>query len=164
MEIIAEYIKEKRVQIDNVFKQLEAYEEVNFSSEIGTAVLYAKESKMWLGMVLKQLGTKNPYPDSKKPDNDKIEPTADTSQAYSNDMLDGCQTYIQEIKAFRKYATELYEEMNGKWEDENMVSDLKDRKVYLDGNSYFTLSIKSLMLANMWLGMELGRIHNEKGN
>jgi len=32
---------------------------------------------MWLGMDLKRLNEANPYPDSYKPENDKIAPTAD---------------------------------------------------------------------------------------
>lgn len=36
-----------------------------------------QEAIMWLGMDLKDLGTENPYPNSKNPDNTIVEPTAD---------------------------------------------------------------------------------------
>ena len=36
-----------------------------------------KEAIMWLGMNLKQLGNENPYPNSYKPENAIVDPTAD---------------------------------------------------------------------------------------
>lgn len=32
---------------------------------------------MWLGMMLKEMGTPNPYPESYNPENAVVEPTAD---------------------------------------------------------------------------------------
>jgi hypothetical protein len=47
------------------------------SPERSTAIRKAIEATMWLGMDLKAIGTPNPYPESKNPNNTTVEPTAD---------------------------------------------------------------------------------------
>lgn len=47
------------------------------SRERSISITKLQESIMWLGMDLKDLNEPNPYPNSYKPENNKIEPTAD---------------------------------------------------------------------------------------
>lgn len=63
-------------------KELDAFiQEIKNSSrktrERSIVVTKLQEAVMWLGMDLKDLGTENPYPNSKDPSNTIIEPTAD---------------------------------------------------------------------------------------
>jgi len=63
-----------RVELD---KQLQILKELSSSRERSLAITKLQESIMWLGMDLKRLNEPNPYPDSYKPENTKIAPTAD---------------------------------------------------------------------------------------
>ena len=47
------------------------------SRERSLVITKLQEAIMWLGMDLKDLGAANPYPNSYKPENTIVEPTAD---------------------------------------------------------------------------------------
>lgn len=47
------------------------------SRERSLVITKLEETIMWLGMDLKALGTENPYPNSYKPENTIVDPTAD---------------------------------------------------------------------------------------
>jgi hypothetical protein len=47
------------------------------SRERNLAITKLQEAIMWLGMDLKELGAPNPYPNSYKPENTTVDPTAD---------------------------------------------------------------------------------------
>ena len=66
--------KLSRVALDKELQELKSYPK---SRERSIAITKLQESIMWLGMDLKRLNEPNPYPDSYKPENDKIAPTAD---------------------------------------------------------------------------------------
>jgi len=73
-----EYIvesKELRVALDAVLQQIK--NSSRLSEERGIVQYKIKEAIMWLGMDLKDLGTPNPYPNSYKPENTVVDPTAD---------------------------------------------------------------------------------------
>ncbi len=111
-------------------------------------------SKMWLGKVLKEIGTVNPYPESKNPESDKIEPTADVAKNLTVDVNGGWEemTHIQRVKWLR--------------------NELEKVEIYLDINKYphflpnpcnggliaWSNAYVHCLEAGMWLGMELGRI------
>lgn len=57
--------------------QLQRIKELPPSRERSLAITKLQEAIMWLGMDLKRLNEPNPYPESKNPENTKIEPTAD---------------------------------------------------------------------------------------
>tara|TARA_A100000172_G_C3044260_1_gene111892 strand:- start:75039 stop:75674 length:636 start_codon:yes stop_codon:yes gene_type:complete len=63
-----------RVSLD---KELQNLKKLGRSRERSLATTKLQESIMWLGMDLKRLNEPNPYPDSYKPENNKIAPTAD---------------------------------------------------------------------------------------
>ena len=67
--------KRLRKEIDEKIQQVK---QLPPSRERSLAVTKLQEAVMWLGMDLKRLGEKNPYPSSKDPETGtQIEPTAD---------------------------------------------------------------------------------------
>ena len=66
--------KELRVSLDT---QLQILKSAPKSRERSLSITKLQESIMWLGMDLKRLNEPNPYPNSYKPENSIIEPTAD---------------------------------------------------------------------------------------
>lgn len=71
-EIIAD--KQLRVNLD---EQLQNVKSCPPSRERSLCITKLQEAIMWLGMDMKRLNSPNPYPNSYKPENDKVEPTAD---------------------------------------------------------------------------------------
>ena len=67
-------VKQLRKDIDEVLQRVKGLYQ---SREIGLAITKLQEAIMWLGMNLKRLGEQDPYPESRNPDNQRIEPTAD---------------------------------------------------------------------------------------
>jgi hypothetical protein len=66
--------KTLRVSLD---KNLQELKELPGSRERSLSITKLQEAIMWLGMDLKRLNEPNPYPDSYKPENAEIAPTAD---------------------------------------------------------------------------------------
>lgn len=66
--------KQLRVNLDVELQRLKSLKK---SRERALAITKLQETIMWLGMDLKRLNEPNPYPNSYKPENDRIEPTAD---------------------------------------------------------------------------------------
>ena len=73
-EMIVE-TKELRVTLDSVLQRVKGSERK--SRERSLVVTKLQEAIMWLGMDLKELGTTSPYPNSYKPENTVVDPTAD---------------------------------------------------------------------------------------
>lgn len=67
--------KELRVELDAVLQKIKT--SVRKSRERSLVVTKLQEAIMWLGMDLKDLGSSNPYPNSYKPENVVVDPTAD---------------------------------------------------------------------------------------
>ena len=67
-------IKQCRRQIDTVLQQVK---ELDSCREVSICITKLQEAIMWLGMDLKRLNEKNPYPESMNPASMRIEPTAD---------------------------------------------------------------------------------------
>lgn len=66
--------KTLRVELDSKLQNLKKMPK---SRERSLAITKIQEGIMWLGMDLKRLNEANPYPDSYKPENTNIAPTAD---------------------------------------------------------------------------------------
>lgn len=64
-----------RVDLDAILQALKDSERK--SRERSLAITKLQEAIMWLGMDLKELGQENPYPNSYKPENAIVDPTAD---------------------------------------------------------------------------------------
>lgn len=66
--------KQLRKDIDEVLQRVKGLYQ---SRETSLAITKLQEATMWLGMNLKRLGEQDPYPESRNPDSQRIEPTAD---------------------------------------------------------------------------------------
>lgn len=66
--------KQLRKDTDDIIQRIKSLPP---SRERSLAITKLQEGVMWLGMDLKRLNEPNPYPNSKDPSNDIIEPTAD---------------------------------------------------------------------------------------
>lgn len=72
-----EVIENKRLRKE-IDEKIQKVKNLPPSRERSLAVTKLQEAVMWLGMDLKRLGEKNPYPSSKDPETGtQIEPTAD---------------------------------------------------------------------------------------
>lgn len=72
-----EVIENKRLRKE-IDEKIQQVKNLPPSRERSLAVTKLQEAVMWLGMDLKRLGEKNPYPSSKDPETGtQIEPTAD---------------------------------------------------------------------------------------
>lgn len=67
--------KRFRVELDKTLQALK--ESPRKSRERSISITKLQEAIMWLGMDLKDMHTTDPYPNSYKPENQIIEPTAD---------------------------------------------------------------------------------------
>lgn len=116
-------------------------------------------SKMWLGKVLKELGNSNPYPESKNPGSDKIEPTADVadlSDYYVNPPSYEHLTHIQKVKWLRAEIEKVEIQLK------KLLEIGVQYPKYFWYGEHLKDSTKNCMEAGMWLGMELGRIRDSE--
>ena len=76
-EAAIKFDKEWRVELDEVLQRMKNNDFVRKSRERSLAITKLEECIMWLDMDLKAIGTPNPYPNSYKPENSIVDPTAD---------------------------------------------------------------------------------------
>lgn len=67
--------KQWRVALDTILQEIK--NDGRASRERSLVKTKIEEAIMWLGMDLKDLGNPNPYPNSYKPENAIVDPTAD---------------------------------------------------------------------------------------
>jgi hypothetical protein len=67
--------KKYRVALDAVLQEIR--DNILDSAEKDEVIVNVQQAIMWLGMELKRLGTPNPYPNSRNPENTIVDPTAD---------------------------------------------------------------------------------------
>lgn len=163
-------IKQLRVKLDGLTQLTQALDphgvgHATRTREISLAITSLELSKMWLGKVLKELGTANPYPESKNPETEKIEPAADTAynQTVNSEgsFLSGVIkeeiwnefTHIQKVKWLRAEIEKVELELK------KLHTDISYGTYEWD---YIKHSTKYCIEAGMWLGMELGRIRDTK--
>jgi hypothetical protein len=152
-----EQIKQIRVQLDKHFTTLQ---EMKPSREISIAITSTQNGKMWLGQVLKGLGADNPYPQSKNVLNTEIAPTSDVYEGDVRKVLEGVG-HLQQVKLMRKRLTECYEEL------QSVKYELKKPSFNSENDNVVSIKLalnkswEYIVEANMWLGMELGRIKRE---
>jgi hypothetical protein len=157
-------IKDLRIRLDGI---TQLTQDIDKSREISLSITSLQLSKMWLGKVLKELGTANPYPDSKNPANEKIEPTADKifdkqfpkivyyKNEYKIATLEDKETqemsHIQKVKWLRAEIEKVEDRLK------ELFSDIS-KSTYEEES--FKYSIQYCIEAGLWLGMELGRIRD----
>ncbi len=118
-----------------------------------------QRSKMWLGKVLQEIGTPNPYPTSEQPASPTIEPQAEHSDINYESRWNGMDMTAK-VKDFRSLVGEVVDRMKGMVSGDGAIMTDQDEEgfgfVYMM-ISYIT-SLTALDEAKMWLGMELDRI------
>lgn len=75
--IMTEEIRETKQLRKDIDEIIQRVKKIYSSRETSLAITKLQEAVMWLGMNLKRIGEPNPYPESKNPDSQRIEPTAD---------------------------------------------------------------------------------------
>ena len=71
-------IKELRRNLDTILQRVDSLEFIN-KNFVPKEIVHLKivEAIMWLDICLKELGELDPYPESRNPNSQRIEPTAD---------------------------------------------------------------------------------------
>ena len=67
-------VKQSRVELDAALQNVK---KLSPSREVSLAITNIQQGIMWLGMELKELDARNPYPESYNPDSAKVSPTGD---------------------------------------------------------------------------------------
>ena len=100
-------IKELRVKLDGLTQLTKSLDPLDTNNqpvhrtrEISLTITSLELSKMFLGKVLKELGNANPYPESKNPLNEKIEPAADKFVSDANFENFYEMTHIQMVNLY----------------------------------------------------------------
>lgn len=124
------------------------------SREISLCTTNLQRSKMFMGLVLKDMDTPNPYPESHNKDSKKIEATADTSHSDYNFEA---EDHIGKVKELRHDFSETVEAMKEMYKGAYPSDTIKDVMMF---PSHFMTAILALEEAKMWLGEELGRIRD----
>lgn len=166
-------IKQLRIKIDGL---TELTQSLDKSREIALTITSLQLTKMWLGKILGELGQAHPYPESTNPSNEIIEAAVDKYSLSSlplqdNNMKDYFSvtdqpnihwynnfTHIQKVKWLRGELKSL---------DSEIFALLKERVDELPEENadkaalFMMYCYKSYTESVMWLGTELGRIHEE---
>lgn len=137
-----EEVKALRLKIDTVINTINALPEK--SRETSLAYTWAQDSKMMLGRVLKEMNQANPYPESRNPDSPVIEKMAD----HTNETLPiaAGADLIAIVKTLRAECEKIETEL----------------LPCVTNGVYYRESWMSITRAQLWLGMELNRIHEKK--
>lgn len=93
-------IRNIRIELDEL---IQFTKELENSREIALAITSIELSKCWLGKCLQEIGTPNPYPESRNPENKIIAPTAEASKAGTIISIQGWENLdsITKIKSLR---------------------------------------------------------------
>ncbi len=125
------------------------------SREISLAITDCQRTIHHTGLTLKNMESKNPYPESTNPDSPKIEPIyedADMDQ-FKKDLYEfkALETQTARVKALRGYIDEV---MQSSFPD-NFMGILPYEAAF-----HLSRSLQWLTEVKMWLGWELGRIRD----
>ena len=178
---MVQQIKELRIRIDGLYqltKELkplsdwkdganpEVFEYTYNSDEIEDAAKSLLLAKAWLGKLLGELGSENPYSSGKKTVED-IEPTADTGRDYIGDVPN-MGTAIS-----RKYTLSTVAELQRMnhiekvdWlrsEIQSVIDEINSPEILhnIDNGLTWNNTYTHLCEAKMWLGQEFARIKQE---
>jgi len=153
--MIEQKIKKLRIEIDYISKLLACV--VAFSFSVRSKVTdNLTLSKMWLGKVLGELKSKNPYPESMNPANNIIEPEAD---CYNGPISMGNLSVVAGLKLLRREIEKLSSEFDSNLEVYNQTGQLPYNIPYV---VFANESKMRLIEAKMWLGIELGEIRDQE--
>jgi hypothetical protein len=137
-------IREIRKQINAVEISLQPKVD---SRELSLVYTNLQRGIMFLGLVLKEMGEPNPYPESSNPDSHKIEKRADTAE-QPLDVPDGRTAGVKYLRSVIQ----------------TIINQLQDREFSnrdVGGEAairFYLLSVEALTESKLWLGMELNSI------
>ena len=160
-------IKELRVSLDGLTQLVKTLE---VSRERSLTITSLELSKMWLGKVLKELGTTNPYPESKNPANEKIEPTADSHPGLVHSSINITEyqwkefTHIQRVKFLRAEVEKVEKDLESLRDSVDIHKEILNNYSSKWKLAFLYNSFENCIEAGMWLGMELGAIRDKEVN
>lgn len=147
-----ETIKKLRANIKALYELIES---LHTSYEIERSILCLKETKMELGRVLHELGGLTPYRHSKNPSNDII---IDTSELHGSPAIDNAEiSHIRLIKGYRHRVDYLEKEIK-----KIIETTPKQDNIWVE--EHLKEAAKLAIRAGMWLGVELGRVKEERNS
>jgi len=156
--IMIQTIKELRVEIDKLYQLTAELKPILIgftpfdSPEVDQTAKSLILAKMWLGNLLGELGSKNPYSTGKKELKD-IEPTADTADRDVKAVYDGSwnnESHIERVDWLRSEIQKVIDEVY-------KILEINSRTRLTGENAW-----RYLCEAKMWLGFEFQRIREEK--
>jgi len=133
-------VRELRIKIDTLINSVKL---LNSSREVSLCHTDLQRGKHWLGLVLKELGTKTPYPGSSDPKIEIIEPQAEHTTSTIK-----LRAAIEDVMADYQPIIEAGKEHEGLANNES--------DMWLE---YLSLSHTAMIESKLWLGWELNRIH-----
>ncbi len=143
-----EKIRSIRIQIDRI---IQTNKKVDPSREVSLAFTSLQKGKMWLGKVLGEIGTPNPYKNSSDPTNKIIDPQAEVAEEDYHFQPEWEQ--VEKVKEMRSIIEIPLSRVELEWTKEiNKL--VPNRKLSL----YLEQSMIALNEARMWYGWELDRI------
>lgn len=150
MEKLIGKIKDLRLRMSRLIKYLNNRQAK--PRYVALAFTSLELSRMWLGKVLGKLDTPYPYPESTNPESKVIKKATDTDavsdlevpEEYKNDP-------VAELKLLRGVVTVYTEEIKDIFSHYN-------HDIYPEA----TFAYEKIMETNMWLGMALGELREEK--
>lgn len=143
-------IKKIRANTNALYELIES---LHTSYEIERAVLCLKEARMELGRVLHELGSLTPYRHSKNPSNDIL---IDTSEMQGSPAIDNSEiSHVRLIKGYRRRVDQLEVDLK-----EILKNCPEQENIWIE--EHLKEAIKLLIRAGMWLGVELGRVKEER--
>ncbi len=147
---MTETIKKQRANIAALFELIES---LHTSYEIERSTLCLKEAKMELGRVLHELGNLTPYRHSKNPSNDIL---IDTDELQGSPAIDNSEvSHIRLIKGYRRRIDQIEIEIKSLIDDNTEHENIWVKE-------HLKEAAKLLIRAGMWLGVELGRLKEER--
>jgi hypothetical protein len=147
---LTEKIKKIRANIRALFELIES---LHSSDEIKKAIVCLREAKMELGRVLHELGNTTPYRHSKNPSNDIL---LDTSELTGSPAIDNSDiSHVRLVKGYRRRIDQLETDLKTLYEQ-------TENEQQFWAKEHLKEAIKLIIRAGMWLGVELGRVKEER--
>lgn len=150
-------IEKPKEPVNNRFTSNEIYIEVN-SKEIEKAVDSLYLAKAWLGKVLGELGTENPYGSGYKTVED-IVPTQDVALHGGGVIYSVGFNYIEKVDWLR---TEIEKIIKNLPKYRDFDNSIKDENKTISLPAIYQSILQHLCEARFWLGWELNRLRDEK--
>lgn len=143
-------IKKIRANIQALYELIES---LHSSYEVKRSILCLKEAKMELGRVLHEIGGMTPYRHSKNPSNDIL---IDTEELNGSPAIDNSEiSHVRLVKGYRRRVDQIETDIKDIIDNSNDIENIWVVE-HLKEAAKFTIR------SGMWLGVELGRVKDER--